>query len=199
MPRVYVGGREVDVPQNWTGNVSVDQIRQAAGVPRGRMLILQRPTGENVIMPARGRIEVDPYDHFMDAPRAKRGYGMNIQILENDVRELSYKYRVELDDDYRRLVVSNFSLPPGYNRSIVPVLLKIPQDYPESPPGVGSSQVYLPGGLRFRGRRPKDYHEKSDSDDDWCWWCYEWIKWDLCRDNLITFFELLRAHMTNPK
>jgi hypothetical protein len=73
MPRVYVGGREVNVPQTGAGNVNIDQMRQAAGVPRGRMLILQHPTGENEVMPTGGRVEVDPYAHFMEAPRAKRG------------------------------------------------------------------------------------------------------------------------------
>jgi hypothetical protein len=124
---------------------------------------------------------------------------MNVGILENDVCGLSYAYRVELDYEYRYLTVTNFNLPPGYNRTTVAVRLGMPQDYPESPPGVGGSRVYLPRGLRFQGRKPKDYHENSDSDDQWCWWCYSWIKWDPCRDNLVTFFELLRAHMTNPK
>ena len=74
MARIYVGGREVDVPRNWRGNANINQIRQAAGVPRGRMLILQRRSGENMVMPDGGQVGVDPYDHFMDAPRAKRGY-----------------------------------------------------------------------------------------------------------------------------
>ena len=124
---------------------------------------------------------------------------MNVAILEADVRDLSRAYRVELDDDYENLVVTNFHLPPGYNRSKVPVLLELPSDYPESPPGVGSSRVYVPRGLRFRGRTPEDYHENSGPDGKWAWWCYSWIEWDPCRDNLVTFFELLRAHMTNPR
>jgi len=124
---------------------------------------------------------------------------MNVGILEDDVRELSYAYRVELDDEYRYLIVTNFNSPPGYNLSTIQVLLEIPPDYPESPPGVGSSHVYVPRGLRFNGRKPKDYHEDSGPSDEWSWWCYSWIKWDSCRDNLVTFFELLRAHMTNPR
>ena len=124
---------------------------------------------------------------------------MNIRILEDDVRDLSWAYRVELDDNYRYLVVTNFNLPPGYNLSTIPVRLELPPDYRESPPGVGSSRVYVPRGLRFLGRKPEDYHENSGPSDKWAWWCYSWIEWDPCRDNLVTFFELLRAHMTNPR
>jgi hypothetical protein len=124
---------------------------------------------------------------------------MNIAVLENDVRELSFAYRCELDNNYRQLVVKNFNLPPGYNFPTVEILLEIPSDYPESPPGVGGSHVYLTKGLRFRGRKPRDYHEDTGPSDKWSWWCYSWIKWDPCKDNLVTFFELLRAHMTNPR
>lgn len=116
--------------------------------------------------------------------------------LEEDIKNLSYVYPVALDENY--LIVEDFDLPPGYNYNTVPVLLKLPPDYPESPPGVGNSAVYVPMGLRFKGRKPKDCHEDKGPNKEWAWWCYESIKWDICRDDFITFFELLRAHMTNP-
>ena len=123
-------------------------------------------------------------------------FSFNTDRLEEDVKNLSYVYTVALDGDH--LVVRDFNLPPGYNWDSIPVLLKLPGDYPESPPGVGSSKVFVPTGLLFGGRIPNDYHENSGPDEKWAWWCYEWIKWNTCRDDLITFFELLRAHMTNP-
>lgn len=122
---------------------------------------------------------------------------MNAQILINHILVLSRAYRVELEDDYSSLIVQNFHLPPGYNRSIMRVKLEVPKDYPESPPGVGNSHVYLPKGLRYRGRTPSDYHE-SKSKNEWVWWCYQKINWDPCHDDLITFFEVLRSSLTNP-
>ena len=92
----------------------------------------------------------------------------------------------------------NFNLPLGYNLSEIDIWTTIPPDYPESPPGVGGSHIYVPQGLKYRGQTPKDYHPNVGP-RKWAWWCYEWIKWDPCKDDLITFFELLRAHMTNPK
>ena len=123
---------------------------------------------------------------------------MNYNRLSFDIKKLSCVYSVTLNDNFERLVVSNFNLPPGYNHDYVSVLLMLPSDYPESPPGTGDSNVYLPKGLLFEGEKPADYHENHGPDDDWAWWCYQEIQWDLCKDDLITFFELLRAHMTNP-
>lgn len=123
---------------------------------------------------------------------------MNWERLRYDLRQLSYAYTVAVDDDYSSLVVKNFNLPPGYNFSQIPIMLNLPTSYPESSPGIGSSQVYVPDNLRYKGRKPKDFHEYSGP-AGWAWWCYEWINWKPGKDNLITFFEMLRAHMTNPR
>ena len=123
---------------------------------------------------------------------------MNLFRLKTDLLALSYAYAIAIDDDYKSIIVKNFNLPPGYNWGQIPILLKIPANYPENPPGVGFAKIYVPDNLLYRGRHPKDFHA-SAGPDGWAWWCYEWIEWDPCRDNLITFFELLRAHMTNPE
>ncbi len=124
---------------------------------------------------------------------------MNIQILRDDLRSLSYVYPVALDDDYESIIVKDFNLPQGYNYDSISILLDLPLDYPESPPGVGEAEVYVPRGLLFKGRKPEDYHENSGPTEKWAWWCYESIDWNPCTDDFITFFEMLRAHMTNPK
>ena len=124
---------------------------------------------------------------------------MNTYRLIKDLRDLSYVYAVAVDDDYKSIIIKNFNLPPGYNTDYINIILKLPRDYPESPPGVGDAKVYVPEGLRFKGNKPEDYHERSGPNENWAWWCYEKIDWNPCKDNLITFFELLRAHMTNPK
>ncbi|MCF7955254.1 MAG: hypothetical protein K9M75_05590 [Phycisphaerae bacterium] len=124
---------------------------------------------------------------------------MNRNRLLSDIKRLSCVYPVAVDDNLESLIIRDFNLPPGYNCNYVSVLLMLPSDYPESPPGTGDSKVYLPNGLLFKGEIPADYHENNGPDDDWAWWCYEDIEWDLCKDDLITFFELLRAHMTNPE
>ena len=123
---------------------------------------------------------------------------MNFYRLKKDLSDLSCVYPVAVDDEFEHIVIKDFNLPPGYNWDFIPVLLELPKDYPESPLGVGESHVFVPMGLRFQGRIPGDYHKKRGPNEKWAWWCYEWIKWDPCKDNFITFFELLRAHMTDP-
>jgi ubiquitin-protein ligase len=62
---------------------------------------------------------------------------MNWERFMYDLRQLSYAYTIVIDDDYKSIIVKNFNLPPGYNRGQIPVMLKIPSNYPESAPGVG--------------------------------------------------------------
>ncbi len=122
---------------------------------------------------------------------------MNLAILEQHLIELSHVYPLNVADNYDFFILRGFELPPGYNRAETDVWLDLPDDYPESPPGVGSSRVFLPSDLQFGGRKPADYHERIGP-KGWAWWCYESISWDPCRDNLLVFFELLRTHMTDP-
>ncbi|WP_186804651.1 E2/UBC family protein [Limihaloglobus sulfuriphilus] len=110
---------------------------------------------------------------------------------------LSCVYNISLDDTERNLYVDNFNLPPGYNTGVIRVLLALPTNYPESPPGVGSSRVFVPSMLRYNNKVPKDFH-RDVGPPGWSWWCYESIAWNSSSDDLITFFELLRAHMTKP-
>lgn len=122
---------------------------------------------------------------------------MNRTITEKHLRELSYGYCLDVDDEFRFFILRKFNLPSGYNRATIDIWTEIPTDYPESAPGVGGSFVYVPEGLKFHGRTPNDYHQGIGR-RGWAWWCYESIDWDPCRDDLISFFEIVRAHMTDP-
>ena len=72
--KIFAGGREIDVPTDGNGNVDVVEVRRAANIPDDRSLIQQKPSGENFILPRSGRFSINPYDRFMGAPRAERGY-----------------------------------------------------------------------------------------------------------------------------
>jgi hypothetical protein len=122
---------------------------------------------------------------------------MNLVYLRDDLRALSYAFTIEIEDDYSSIIVRDFNLPPGYNRGQIPILLDLPYEYPENPPGVGQSRVYVPNDLRYYGRKPNDFHDLIGP-PGWAWWCYERIDWNPRRDDLMSFFELLRAHMTEP-
>jgi len=71
--KIMAGGHEVEIPTDAEGQVDVAELRQTLGMGRDRMLIHQKSTGENVVLPKRGRVQMDAYSHLLNAPVAKRG------------------------------------------------------------------------------------------------------------------------------
>lgn len=71
--KIFANGREIEVPTDDQGKVDVVEVRRAANIPNDRLLVQQKPTGENMILPKHGTVNIDSYDRFMDAPRAVRG------------------------------------------------------------------------------------------------------------------------------
>ena len=120
-------------------------------------------------------------------------------VLRKHLRELSRAYTLAVADDYEWMVVQGFRLPPGFNYSFTDILVELPWGYPSSPPGV-DSHVYVRPDIRFWGAHLRDVHDGVDPGwGDWAWLCYEYIKWDPCRDDLIKFMEMIRADLTCPK
>lgn len=124
---------------------------------------------------------------------------MASSTLMRHLRALSRAYDVAFDDDLRWFIAHQFRLPPGFDRYETSVLVTLPRGYPVSPPGIGKSGVFLPSSLRFQAQQLRDLHESDPPDPgEWAWFCYEYIKWDPRRDNLITFLEMVRADLTDP-
>jgi hypothetical protein len=126
--------------------------------------------------------------------------------LLDDLRDLSrVGFPLWVDDHYRFVIVEGVQLPCGYNQQTIPVLIELPKRYPMTPPGVGGNRVYVPRKLRYRHSKIEDVHLgvgpwfKTPGWRSWAWLCYERIDWNPWRDNLITFIEMLRANLTNPK
>jgi hypothetical protein len=71
--RQMVNGRVVDVPTDADGTLNSDSLRQVAGVPPERPLILQLPDGSNRLVNAGERLQVKPEQYFVDAPAHRRG------------------------------------------------------------------------------------------------------------------------------
>ncbi|MBN2212277.1 MAG: hypothetical protein JW709_12840 [Sedimentisphaerales bacterium] len=124
---------------------------------------------------------------------------MNIGILKKHLQLISYAHRLTIEDNYKWVIVHGFVLPPNFNITLTDVLLRIPSDYPLSPPGIGSARCYLPKHLRFNGRKMRDLHETSGPGwGDWAWFCYEYVNWNPHRDDLIKTLEMIRADLTKP-
>lgn len=215
-----INGHLVEVSTESDGSVDSDILRMAAKIPSDRPLILQMPDGSNKIINPGEKVKVAPEQHFTDAPAHKRGTTSakkardeqtswslsenTSRRLEEHLKALSRHYVLSIDDDCRFIIVNRVRLPPGYNAEETDVLIELPEDYPLSPPGIGENYVFVPASLRFRGCRLKDIHPdvtptySTKGRTPWAWWCYEDIRWDPCRDDLIKFLEMLRSDMTTP-
>lgn len=122
----------------------------------------------------------------------------NAAILDEHLLVLSIGYPLSISDDRKWLVVHEFKLPPGYNRTHTDVLVEIPADYPLTPPGVTSRLCVAPD-LRYREQVIRSYDVKDVPGlGEWAWLCYRGIRWKPCSDNLVTLMEMLRADLTNP-
>jgi hypothetical protein len=71
--RILSNGREIDIPTDENGSADAVQVRRTLNIPDDRAIIQQRPTGESFVLPQHGQIKVNPYEHFIESPRAKRG------------------------------------------------------------------------------------------------------------------------------
>lgn len=124
---------------------------------------------------------------------------MNRSVLGDHLKLLSLAYPLSISEDQRYLIVHNFKLPPGYERHYMDILLEIPEDYPLSPPGLGSSRIYVPSPLRYDGRPLSDVYEGvAPGWGDWAWFCYQWIQWDPNQDDLVNLLEMVRADLSQP-
>ena len=123
--------------------------------------------------------------------------------LKRELQQLSEHFPLWIDDDYRFVIVQNVKLPPGYNREETELLIELPADYPYSPPGLGSSSIYVLSGLFFNGKPLRDYRVLKPKypvpePGSWAWLCYETLDWCVFTDDLIKLVELIRTDLTSP-
>lgn len=77
-----VNGRIVELQTGDDGCVDSDLLRQAAGIPEDRPLILQLPDGSNRIINPGEQVRVSPEQFFVDAPAHKRGDVKSDPVLD---------------------------------------------------------------------------------------------------------------------
>ena len=71
--RQMINGMEIDVPVEPDGSVDADTVREVAGIPQNRALILKRGDGANEFINPGEKVAVRPYEHFADAALHQRG------------------------------------------------------------------------------------------------------------------------------
>ncbi len=109
------------------------------------------------------------------------------------------------------MLIKDFYLGPEYEPPTSDILIKIPREYPQVPPGQSTRYgIYLTGGLRRLGREltceRDEYHWKCSHNPPemykkgWAWWCFAKIdNWDPRKDNLLTVLMILSETLQNPE
>lgn len=72
MQRV-INGKVLELPSSSDGSVDADTLYRLANVPRDRVLVLQRPNGQNVVVNRGDSVRVNPQDHVAVTHNGKRG------------------------------------------------------------------------------------------------------------------------------
>lgn len=91
--------------------------------------------------------------------------------IEQEVALLRQRFpRLEQQGDWIKL--SDYPLPPGWNRDKTDVAFEIPTAFPEAPPYA----FFVPVGLRFDGKMPDRYKEPTSQKVPFegNWACFSW-------------------------
>ena len=80
-----INGRFIELETADDGTVDSNALREAAGIPEDRPLVVQMPDGSNKVVNSGESVRVSPGQFFFDAPSHKRGndldHGFTLQSL----------------------------------------------------------------------------------------------------------------------
>jgi hypothetical protein len=180
--------------------VDEEKLRQQMNIPETQELAISH--GDGSVQRLQSGDYVDPDDDIIEMiPVIKQGRYGNRRRIMDDALILGDTYTAELDSELRWIMIDNFRTPPVYSPRSIPVLMRIPNDYPQSPPGLGHYNVYVRKGLRRSdGDSIEHYYEDvihcergccELSVEGWYWWCFEEIKWDPRVNNFLSIAKAL--------
>jgi hypothetical protein len=73
MKVVTINGKQISIPVAADGTAPADVLREAAGIPSNRALILHQPNGSNQLVNPGQRVQCGDLPHFSDVPQAVLG------------------------------------------------------------------------------------------------------------------------------
>lgn len=134
--------------------ITTEQIAQLGGWKLSLGVIeIDKDNNERTLSPGEV-VELKPGQGFSKKIRWKRG----IDRIDQEVCLLVDQFG---DVDYERgsqwIRIPEIPLPEGWNRTATDVAVQIPPGYPGAPP----YGIYVPAGLRYRGKVPKNYKEPA--------------------------------------
>ncbi len=123
-----------------------------------------------------------------------------LELLDNQICELAYHFgAVSFDTSPERgwVIIEDFPLPRGFNCKSCPLLIRLPNEYPDLPP----MYFAIPAAVRDRNGRI-DYRTGSSRDQQnlqasgWRQFCYTIKSWD--KRNDLGFLAYLAYRILDP-
>ena len=129
--------------RNGVRRVDENTLRRELNIPKTQNMVIEQGNGRVRTLKNDDSIDTDR-DIIEMIPVIKQGFLMNRERVVEDCLTLGNAFSVEVDSDLQWTIIEDFLTPPAYSPDFIPVLMKIPPDYPLTPPG--SLQYLCAGG-----------------------------------------------------
>lgn len=157
----------------------------------------------SVILNKDTKISPESNLNLITLPRYVQGYDARVVRLQKEITIMSHRFPILFDEDNLNFIsITKFPLNPQFNFRTTTLLLKIPAQYPFTPP----EHFYLKKGLLYKGEPPEHYFQNAGFNDllnlGWSKFCLHTKSWKptadiLSGDSLITFLELIKIVFDN--
>lgn len=197
---IRINGKDIKVPSG----MKAQELKNYVDLDSKHFFAEQRPAGESsVILHNNSRIPEKSDLNLVTLPRYVQGYDSRVQRIQNEMTIISHRFPVLFDEkNLNYISIKNFPLNHNFNFDSTTLLLKIPVQYPFTPP----EHFYLKKGLRYKGKSPEHYFQNAGfndlSDLGWSKFCLHTKSWKptsdiISGDSLITFLELIKLVFDN--
>jgi len=193
--------------------VKIKDVKRQLNLPSKRDIIaFDRNTGQMRRLEDNDVIHPDAI--YTDVPRYIRG-AVNVLRMYQELELLKHlpeTIAIYTDPpEFSFVLLEGFYLGEKYDPKFTNLLILLPPNYPQTPPGLNTRYgIYVTGNLKRNGKplqcgrdqyhwtcnhNPKHMFKKG-----WAWWCFaDFESWSPHRDNLLKIILLLKETFENPE
>lgn len=189
-----------------SSTITADEIRQLAGSDPDYEVwkVVKSPDPEGQLpiddVQVTGSIEVKSGDKFRVVPPGT--FGAVAEMPQQLAQEIDYLqdkgYEIEVHDvsGIIILIIKKYLLPPGYNKSVTDLLLKVPISYPNGK----LDMFWTEPDLRLQDSNGQaNTNEEHVLDKQWLRFSWHPKKWNPGRDNLLTYLQFIDRRLMQLK
>lgn len=189
-----------------TEEVTPDVLRHLANLPDDyeAWKIVGEPDPEGQLpandVQVTGRLHVKSGDRFRVVPPGTFGTAASLPgTLTGEVDELrqdGYSVETHEEPDYVVLVITDWPLPAGYNKTRTNLLVRMPRSYPFGKPDM----FWVDKEVRLANSQPpRQTNTEQVLGAEWLRFSWHAGKWDPARDNLRTFLAFIEDGLSKAR